>query len=155
MDSLGWSESVVVAHSAGGSLALRLAYRRLELARAMVSIEGGPTETLTTPEFRRAMRLAPWIKIFGGIKLIRWKIRGMLIASSGDASWVTDDVVRGYTDDAAKNLDGTLKAYLAMARVPERERLPPRPCEIGCQGPVRPSTAQPRPSVGPPQRILR
>src|SRR5207247_6874619 len=119
MDSLGLSQTVVVAHSAGGSVALRLAYRRPELVRALVSIEGGPTETLTTPEFRRAMRLAPWIKVFGGIKLIRWKIRGMLISSSGDASWVTDDVVRGYTADAAKNLDGTLKAYLAMARSEE------------------------------------
>src|SRR5207245_10663473 len=125
MGSLGLSETGVVAHPAGGSLALRRAYRRPGLLRALVSSEGGPTETLTAPEFRRAMRLAPWIKIFGGIKLIRWKIRGMLISSSGDASWVTDDVVRGYTADAAKNLDGTLKAYLAMAHVRDRARLAP------------------------------
>jgi len=154
MDSLGLSETVVVAHSAGGSLALRLAYRRPELVRALVSIEGGPTETLTTPEFRRAMRLAPWIKIFGGIKLIRWKIRGMLIASSGDASWVTDDVVRGYTDDAAKNLDGTLKAYLAMARVRERERLAPHLGEIACAVRLMIGTAQHDGDVGPQEVVL-
>jgi len=154
MDSLGLSETVVVAHSAGGSLALRLAYRRPELVRALVSIEGGPTETLTTPEFRRAMRLAPWIKIFGGIKLIRWKIRGMLIASSGDASWVTDDVVRGYTDDAAKNLDGTLKAYLAMARVRERERLAPHLGEIVCAVRLMIGTAQHDGDVGPQEVVL-
>jgi len=154
MDSLGLSQTVVVAHSAGGSIALRLAYRRPELVRALVSIEGGPTETLTTPEFRRAMRLAPWIKVFGGIKLIRWKIRGMLISSSGDASWVTDDVVRGYTADAAKNLDATLKAYLAMAHVREREKLAPHLGEIACAVRLMIGTAQHDGDVGPQEVVL-
>ena len=154
MDSLGLSQTVVVAHSAGGSVALRLAYRRPELVRALVSIEGGPTETLTTPEFRRAMRLAPWIKVFGGIKLIRWKIRGMLISSSGDASWVTDDVVSGYTADAAKNLDATLKAYLAMARVREREKLAPHLGEIACAVRLMIGTAQHDGDVGAQEVVL-
>ena len=95
-------------------------------------IEGGPTESLTTPAFRRAMRFAPWIKLLGGMKLIRWKIHGMLVASSGDPGWVTDDVVRGYTADAAQHLDGTLKAYLAMAGTRERERLQPHLDQISC-----------------------
>src|SRR2546429_8469459 len=89
MDSLGLSETVVVAHSAGGSLALRLAHRRPQLVRALVSIEGGPTETLTTPEFRRAMRLAPGIQIFRGVKLLPREIPGQRVAPSGGASWGT------------------------------------------------------------------
>src|SRR6266508_4470831 len=54
-----------------------------------------------------AFRFAPWIKLFGGIRLIRRKIRGMLIDSSGDASWVTDSTVAGYTAGAARDLDAT------------------------------------------------
>ncbi len=135
MDSLRVRQALVIAHSAGGSMALRLAYRRPDLVRALVSLEGGPAETLTTPAFRRAMRFAPWIKIFGGMKLIRWKIRNLLIGSSGDASWVTDEVIRGYTADAARDLDGTLKAYLAMAATRERVKLAPHLSEIRC--PVR------------------
>src|SRR2546427_12509962 len=71
MDSLGLSETVVVAHSAGGSLAFRLAYRPPELVRALGSIEGGPTETLTTPEVRRAVRAGPGGQSFGGAQLNR------------------------------------------------------------------------------------
>ena len=66
------------------------------------------------------------------MKLIRWKIRHVLIASSGDRSWVTDDVVTGYTAPAAANLDATLKAYLAMAASREPERLAPHLSEITC-----------------------
>jgi pimeloyl-ACP methyl ester carboxylesterase len=112
-----------------------LAYRRPDLVRGLVSIEGGPTESAITPEFKRALRLAPWIKLLGGMKLIRRKIRSMLLQSSGDSSWVTDEVVDGYTAGASRNLNGTLRAYLAMASSREPERLAPHLAEIRC--PVR------------------
>lgn len=154
MDSLGVRQAIVIAHSAGGSEAFRLAYRRPDLVRAVVSIEGGPTESLTTPAFRRAMRFAPWIKLFGGIKLIRWKIRSMLVASSGDPSWVTDDVVQGYTADAGRNLDATLKAYLAMAASRERERLQPHLGQIGCAVELLIGSARHDGDVGPDEITL-
>src|SRR5205809_5844963 len=72
---------------------------------------------------RRAMELAPWIKLFGGVRLVRKAIRKNLVAVSGDASWVSDSVVDGYTVGAARDLDGTLKAVIAMARAREHERL--------------------------------
>jgi pimeloyl-ACP methyl ester carboxylesterase len=59
----------------------------------------------------------------------------MLVSSSGDASWVSDDVVQGYTADAARDLDGTLKAYIAMSGTRERVKLAPHLAEIRC--PVR------------------
>ncbi len=135
LDSLHVRDAVVVAHSIGGSEAFRLAYRRPDLVQGVVSIEGGPTEAAITPAFRRALRLAPWIKLFGGIKLVRRKIRGMLLDSSGDSSWVTDEVVFGYTAGASSNLDATLKAYLAMANSREPDKLAPHLPEIRC--PVR------------------
>ena len=132
LDSLGVPGAIVVAHSNGGSIALRLALHRPDLVEGVLSIEGGPTESAVTPSFRSALRFAPWIKLFGGVKLIRWKIRHVLLDSSGDKSWVTDDVVTGYTAPAAANLTATLKAYLAMAASPEPEKLAPHLGEIKC-----------------------
>jgi pimeloyl-ACP methyl ester carboxylesterase len=135
LDSLHVRNALVLAHSIGGSEAFRLTYRRPDLVRGLLSIEGGPTEKAITPAFKRALRFAPWIKLFGGMRLIRRKIRGMLIDSSGDASWVTDSTVLGYTAAAARDLDATLKAYLAMANAREPEQLAPRLPQIRC--PVR------------------
>src|SRR6266849_3271757 len=82
LDSLHVRNALIMAHSIGGSEAFRLAYRRPDLVRGLLSIEGGPTEKAITPAFKRALRFAPWIKLFGGMRLIRRKIRGMLVDSS-------------------------------------------------------------------------
>lgn len=135
LDSLGVTGAIVVAHSLGASMAYRLAYRRPDLVRGLVSLDGGPAEAAATPGFRRAMRFAPWIKLFGGVKLIRRKIRGSLVASSGDTSWVDSAAVAAYTAGAAADLDGTLKAYIGMAHAREPERLEPHLPDLRC--PVR------------------
>lgn len=135
LDTLQVRGALVVGHSLGGAEALRLAYRRPDLVRGVVSIESGPTEITITPALSRNLRFAPWIKFFGGVKLVRKKIRSLLLASSGDSTWVTDDVVRGYTADASRNLDATLKGYLAMAKAREPEKLAPHLAAIRC--PVR------------------
>ena len=135
LDSLAIRQAFVIAHSLGGAEAFRLAYRRPDLVRGLISLEGGPTEAAITPAFKRALRFAPWIKLFGGMRLIRRKIRGLLIDSSGDPTWVTDDVVQGYTAGAARDLDATLRAYLAMGDSREPEKLAPHLAELRC--PVR------------------
>src|SRR2546425_9077808 len=132
---LGVSDAIVIAHSVGAAIAYRAPFRGPILVGAIVSLEGGPAEAATTRGFRRAIQLAPWIKLFGGTRLVRAKVRRGLIAASGDTTWVTDQVVDGYTAGAARDLDGTLKAYLAMAQARERERLAPHLGEIRC--PVR------------------
>lgn len=135
LDSLGVTHAIVVAHSLGASMAYRLAYRHPGLVRGLVSLDGGPAEAAATPGFRRAMRFAPWVKLFGGVKLIRGKIRKGLIAASGDTTWIDSAAVAAYTAGAAADLDGTLKAYLGMARAHEPERLEPHLAAIRC--PVR------------------
>jgi pimeloyl-ACP methyl ester carboxylesterase len=135
LDSLRLGAAIIVGHSMGGAIGFRIAVVRPDLVRALVPVESGPTEAAATPAFRRAMRFAPWIKIFGGIKLVRRLIRRSLIASSGDPTWITDSVVAGYTAGAAANLDGTLKAFLRMAESREPYKLAPRLQEIRC--PVR------------------
>src|SRR6266853_1167369 len=135
LDRLSVQHAIVVAHSLGASMAFRLAYRRPDLVAGIVSLDGGPAERAATRAFRRAMRLAHWIKLFGGVKLVRRKIRGQLIKASGDSSWVSERVVDGYTAGAAHDLDATLKAFLAMAERREPERLQPHLAEVRC--PVR------------------
>ena len=70
LDSLGVAHAIIVAHSLGASMAYRLAYRRPDLVRGLVSLDGGPAEAAATPAFRRAMRFAPWIKLFGGVNAV-------------------------------------------------------------------------------------
>lgn len=132
LDSLHIRNAPVIAHSVGGAMALRLAYRRPDLVRALVTLEGGPTERVATPEFKRAAKYIPWIKILGGIKLIRKVVRRTLVRSSGDTTWITDGVVFGYTAGAARDLNGTLLSYLAMANSRERDRLEPNLRAIRC-----------------------
>jgi pimeloyl-ACP methyl ester carboxylesterase len=135
LDRLGDTPVLVVAHSVGVSMALRLAYRHPQLVSAVVALDGGPAEAAATPGFRRAMQYAPWIKWLGGIKRIRPQMRRDLIAASGDPSWVTDEVMNGYIAGARADLDGTLLAFLAMAEAREPERLVPHLAGISC--PVR------------------
>jgi pimeloyl-ACP methyl ester carboxylesterase len=78
------------------------------------------------------MRFAPWIKLFGGLRLIRRKIKDLFLESSADTTWVNDAVVTGYTAAAAADLDATLKGYLGMARSREPEKLEPRLTEVRC-----------------------
>lgn len=135
LDALDVDSALVVAHALGAAMGLRLAYRRPDLVRGLVALDGGPSEAAVTPTFRRMLRLIPWIKLMGGVKLVRKKTRENLVTSSGDTTWVTDEVIAEYTAGAARDLDGTLKAYIAMAGAREPELLAPHLAEVPC--PVR------------------
>jgi pimeloyl-ACP methyl ester carboxylesterase len=132
LDSLDLSRAIVVGHSVGAAIALRVAYRRPQRLVGVLSIDGEAAESATSPSFRRAIRFAPWIKLFGGLGLIRKQIRSGLIEESGDRSWITDEVIAGYTEGAAADLDGTLLAFLNMSQAPERERIQSRLRDIQC-----------------------
>ncbi|HWC73876.1 MAG TPA: alpha/beta hydrolase [Gemmatimonadales bacterium] len=152
LDSLHEGPVLILAHSLGASLAFRIAIDRPDLVTGIVSLEGGPTEEATTPVFRHAMRYVPWVKVFGGINLIRRKIHGMLLDSSGDRSWVTEGVVVAYTIGEARNLDATLKAFLAMSRAKEPARLEPRLPNVACPVTLMVGTARHDGDV-PPQEV--
>ena len=68
LGSLDEPPAIVVGHSLGASMALRLAYRHPARVRALIALDGGPAEQAATPGLRRAMRYAPWVKWLGGIK---------------------------------------------------------------------------------------
>src|SRR3989442_12712361 len=64
LDRLGVSDAIVVAHSVGAAIAYRLAYRRPDLVRGLVSLDGGPPAAAPTPGFPPAIPLPPRIKLF-------------------------------------------------------------------------------------------
>jgi pimeloyl-ACP methyl ester carboxylesterase len=153
---LGEPPAIVIGHSVGVSMALRLAYRHPDRVRALIALDGGPAEEAATPGLRRAMRYAPWIKWLGGIKRIRPQMRKDLIAASGNSSWVTDEVMDGYTAGARSDLDGTLLAFLAMSETREPERLGPHLAKIRCPVRLVIGTAPHKGGVEPKQvRLLR
>ncbi len=134
LDSLELEDVIIIAHSLGAAIAFRVAVFRPELVAGILSLDGGPAEAIGSPGFRRSMRLVRIIRL-GGIRLVRHQVRQRLIAASGDPSWVTDEVVDGYTVDAARNLGATLQALAAMAKAEEPYELMPVLSAIRC--PVR------------------
>jgi pimeloyl-ACP methyl ester carboxylesterase len=132
LDSLGLSESVLVCHAIGGSICMRLAYRRPELVGGIVSINGGPAESAGTPGLRRALSLVSFIKFFTGEGFVRGKLRDGLRDSSGDPSWVTDEVLRGYTSAFGDDLDPVLDGMKEIASADEPEQLIPNLARIDC-----------------------
>lgn len=125
LDSIGVSHAIIVAHAVGSSIALRLALQRPDLVRGIVSLEGGVAESATTDGFRRAMKFAPLLKL-GGVAVIHGLIKHELTEESGDPSWVTDNVVRGYIRGAAQDVGAALSAYQGMANSAEPDGLAPR-----------------------------
>jgi pimeloyl-ACP methyl ester carboxylesterase len=131
LDTLHVQGLIVVGHSLGTAIAFRLALQRPDLVRGIVSLEGGPAEAATTAGVRRAMTFAPLVRLLGA-RFFRGRIRRGLVAVSGDATWVTDEVVSEYTRGASADLAGTLRAFRRMGDTREPEPLGPRLGEVRC-----------------------
>lgn len=126
LDSFHVANAIVVAHSVGNSVALRLALARPSLVRGIVSIEGGIAEAAGTPGLRRALSLAGLLGHFGLQRLVMGKLRGRFRASSGDPSWITDEVMEAYLAPVKDDYQGAIAAYRAMASAAEPLPLAPR-----------------------------
>jgi len=124
LDSLGVVSALVVAQSSGAAIAYRLTYRRPDLVKGMVSIDGGPAESAGTPGLRHALRFGGFLtKLFVGSGTLRSKVRHDLIENSGDTSWVTDSVVHEYTAGQAADVHGTIDALRKISKSHEPESL--------------------------------
>jgi len=136
LDTLGVTHAILVAQSTAGSIALRLAYRRPELVRAVLSISGGPAETPATPGLKRSLRYGGFLtKLFVTKGMLHGKVRSEMVANSGDTTWVTEFVVDEYTAGQAGDVDGTIDGLRRMSKATEPESLGARLHET--QVPVR------------------
>lgn len=131
MRQLAMERAVVVAHSVGSSIAFRLALRHPGLVAAVVSLEGGIAEGPVTGGFRRAMRLAPVLRLLGA-RALRRSVAGTLRNRSANPGWVTEEIVDGYMAAGGSDVKAALDAYQGMARSREPERLAPRLADLQC-----------------------
>jgi len=124
LDSLGVTHAIVVAQSSASSMAYRLAYRRPELVRGVLSISGGPAETPATPVLKRSLRFGGFLtKLVVGKGMIRGKVKKDLIKNSGDTTWVTEHTVGEYTAGQAEDVDGAIDGLRRMSKAVEPESL--------------------------------
>jgi len=120
LDSLGVSQALLVAQSTGTSIALRLAIRRPDLVRGLVSIDGGPVESPATPGLRRSLRLGGVLtKLVLTREAFEHGVRKAITENSGDTSWITDSVVAAYAAGPMADLHGTIDAFRAMSKAKE------------------------------------
>ena len=123
LDSLRLGHVLIVAHSTSASIAMRLALRRAELVRGILSIDGGPAEEAAMPGFRRILRFAPLLRLFATRHRMEKMMHDNFIKSSGDTAWVTADVVAHYAAGATRDPGATLNAFKGMASSREPETL--------------------------------
>jgi pimeloyl-ACP methyl ester carboxylesterase len=130
------SQALVVALSSGAAIAFRVAVIRPDLVRGLLSIDGGPAESAATPGMKKAFK-------FGGglVKLaldeskLRHDVRREIVRNSGDTTWITDAVVRGYTAGQTADMGGSIDAFHRMSKAKETMSLADRLHE--CVVPVR------------------
>lgn len=124
LDSLGVSGALVVGQSSGAAIAYRLAIVRPELVTGVLSINGGPAESAATPGLKRALRFGGFLtKLIVGEGTLRGKVRDDLKKNSGDASWVTEEVVHQYTAGQAQDVKGSIDGLRRMSKSVETESL--------------------------------
>ena len=136
LDSLGIIRALVVAQSSGASIAFRLAVARPDLVRGVLSIDGGPAESASTPGMRKAFKLGGFVaKLAMDESKLRHDVRREIVRNSGDTTWITDAVIRHYTAGQTADLSGSIDAFERMSKSKEPESLGDRLHQF--TGPVR------------------
>src|SRR4051812_12240859 len=127
LEQMGIKRALLVAHANGAGIGFRLAVKRPDLVRGYLSIDGPPAETAATPELKRAFTLGAFpVKLMLDAPRARYELKDELVSSSGDKSWVTDEVVRAYTAGQIADLSGSIDALHQMSKAKERDSLADR-----------------------------
>ena len=136
LDSLGIRRALFVAQSSGAAIAFRLAVRRPDLVRGLLSIDGGPAESAATAGMKKAFKFGGGLVKFAlDESKLRHDVRREIVKNSGDTTWVTDAVIRGYTAGQTADMGGSIDAYQRMSKSKETDTLTNRLHE--CAMPVR------------------
>jgi pimeloyl-ACP methyl ester carboxylesterase len=136
LDSLGIRRALFVAQSSGAAIAFRLAVRRPDLVRGLLSIDGGPAESAATAGMKKAFKFGGGLVKFAlDESKLRHDVRREIVKNSGDTTWVTDAVIRAYTAGQTADMDGSIDAYQRMSKAKETDSLTDRLHE--CAMPVR------------------
>jgi pimeloyl-ACP methyl ester carboxylesterase len=127
LDQMGIRQALIVAQSSGAAIAFRLAIKRPDLVRGLLSVDGGPAETAATPGMKKAFKFGGGlVKLAMDESKLRHDVRREIVKNSGDTTWVTDAVIRGYTAGPAADLDASIDAFQRMAKSKESTSLADR-----------------------------
>ncbi len=126
MDTLGITNAVVMGHTVGTAMALRLAVARPELVNRLLLLEGAGLESAAVPGVKNALKFSFLVRIFGGRGKVRKEIKKGLIGNSVDSTWVTDEVIARYTEGNAGDIGGVLRALKGMQKAVEPDSLSPQ-----------------------------
>jgi pimeloyl-ACP methyl ester carboxylesterase len=155
LEQMGIRRALLVAHANGSGIGFRLAVERPDLVRGLLSIDGGPAETATTPELRRVFALGAFpVKLILDPARARYELKDELASSSGDRSWVTDEVVRKYSATQIRDLDGSIDALSQMATAKEKRSLAERLQQCAVPVVLLVGTSPHRAMVSPGERDL-
>lgn len=119
MELLGISHALVIGHSMGATLGLRLACGSPARVRGVLAIEGGVNENAGTGGLRRLVRLGPLASLLMNPATARSEVGKSLKEHSFDASWVTPAVIDGYSAYLTRDSHGSLDLIRAMVKAPE------------------------------------
>jgi pimeloyl-ACP methyl ester carboxylesterase len=126
MDSLHVSQAVVMGQAVGAPIALRLALARPDLIARLLLVEEGAVESSAVGGVGKALQYAFFVKLFAGRGRLKKELRKGLIASSGDTTWVTNEVLEGYTRGPAGDVGAVLRGLKGMQKSVETDSLTPR-----------------------------
>jgi len=116
--------ALLIVHANSSGIGFRLAVDRPDLVRGLLSIDGGPAQSAATPELKRVFTLGAYpVKLMLDQPRARYELKDELASSSGDKSWVTDEVVRKYSAGQIRDLDGSIDALNRMAKAKEKDSL--------------------------------
>ena len=155
LDHLGIRRALLIAHANGSGIGFRLAVDRPDLVRGLLSIDGGPAETAATAELRRVFRLGAFpVKLILDPARARYELKDELASSSGNRTWVTDEVVRKYSAPQIRDLNGSIDALNQMAKAKEKASLAERLPQCGVPVLLLVGTSPHRAMVSPEERDL-
>jgi len=127
LDRIGIKRALIVAQSTGAAIAFRLAVKRPDLVRGLLSIDGGPAESAATPGMKKAFKFGGGlVKFTMDESRLRHEVRREIVKNSGDTTWVTDAVIRNYTAGQTADLGGSIDAFHQMAKSKESTSLAER-----------------------------
>ena len=127
LDQMGVRRALLVAQSSGAAIAFRLAIRRPDLVRGLLSIDGGPAESAATPGMKKAFKFGGGLVKFAmDESKLRHDVRREIVKNSGDTTWVTDAVIRSYTAGQEADLGGSIDAFHRMSQSKESTSLADR-----------------------------
>jgi pimeloyl-ACP methyl ester carboxylesterase len=155
LEQIGVHNALLIAHANGSGIGFRLAVQRPDLVRGLLAIDGGPAESAATPELKRVFKLGAFpVKLLLDPSRARYELKDELISSSGDKSWVTDEVVRKYSAAQIRDLGGSIDALNQMAKARENGSLADRLHQCAVPVVLLVGTSPHRAMVSPEERDL-